>query len=94
MSSVSPCVTPGAENLPGPYYVRVWDRGWLAWDGSITDAPHRSETAAYECHKEAQIAAITACLQTHQPVSVGVRDPGSAPSGVLTRFLVVSWVRP
>lgn len=93
MSSASPSVTPGAERLPGPYYVRVGDTSYLTWDGGITDGPHRAETAAYADRQEAEISAITACLQTRQPVSVVVRDPASGPFGVLTRFLTVSWVR-
>lgn len=89
-----PSVTHGADRHPGPYYVRVGSTQWLAWDGTMTDAPHRSETAAFSDKNEALIAAITAVLQTRQVVSVCVWATGSPPLGVLTGLMIVAWYKP
>jgi hypothetical protein len=72
-------------------YVRIDTpaHGWLAWDGSITDRPWRSETAAFEDLHEAQMAAVTAALQTHQPATVGTWTPASGTAGVFTPLITV-----
>jgi hypothetical protein len=88
MDAITACMA-GA----GPFYVRV-TTGWVAWDGTITDSPARSETATYSAFEDAQMAAISAALQTRHIATVGMWTGGARSLGVLSAWLPLFTAQP